>query len=58
MCLWAIFRISFSNNLLVVSKRLIGHKFWRHVRSLPGFGKIIIFCPTKASESGRSEEKN
>jgi hypothetical protein len=38
------FRITFSNSFPVVDRRLIGRKFWRHFRSLPGFGKVIIFA--------------
>jgi hypothetical protein len=44
MCLWTIFGITFSNNLPVVGKRLIGRNFWGNVGSLPGFGKVIIFA--------------
>jgi hypothetical protein len=28
MCLWTIFRITFSKSLPVVDKNLIGRKFW------------------------------
>jgi hypothetical protein len=28
VCLWTIFRITFSNSLLIVDKRLMGCKFW------------------------------
>jgi hypothetical protein len=48
MCLWTIFRITYSNirvhSLPVVGKRLISRKFWENVRSLPELGKVIIFA--------------
>jgi hypothetical protein len=44
MCRWTIFRITFSNSLPVVGKRLIGSRFLGNVGSLPGFGKVIIFA--------------
>jgi hypothetical protein len=37
MCLWTIFRITFSNSLRVVDKRLIWRKFWGNFGSLPSF---------------------
>jgi hypothetical protein len=44
MCLWTIFRITFSNRLPVVDNRLIRRKFWGNVGPLPGFGNVIAFC--------------
>jgi hypothetical protein len=44
MCLWTIFRITFTNNLPFVGKRLIGRKFLGNVGALPGFRKVIIFA--------------
>jgi hypothetical protein len=41
VCLWTIFRITFSNSLPVVDKRLIGHAFWGNLGSLPGFDNIV-----------------
>jgi hypothetical protein len=55
VCLRAIFRLTFSNSLPLVGKRLIGPKFGGNVGSLPDFGKFIIFASFKASESERSE---
>jgi hypothetical protein len=47
MCLRTIFRITFSNSLPVVGKRLIGRTFWGNVGSLPGFGKVIIVASSQ-----------
>jgi hypothetical protein len=44
VCFWRIFRITFSNSLPVVDRRLIGHKSWGNFGSLRGFGKVIIFA--------------
>jgi hypothetical protein len=44
MCLWTIFRITFSNRLPVMGKRLIGRKFWGRLVSLQGFGNVITFA--------------
>jgi hypothetical protein len=44
MCLWTIFRITFYNSLPEIDKRLIGRKFLRNFRSLPGFGNVINFA--------------
>jgi hypothetical protein len=44
MCLFTIFRITFSNSLPVVDKRLIGRKLWGNLESFLGFGKVIIFA--------------
>jgi hypothetical protein len=43
MCLLTIFRVTFSNSLHPVDKRLIGRKFWGNCGSLPGFIKVITF---------------
>jgi hypothetical protein len=43
MCLWTIFRITFSNSLPVVGKGLISLKFLENVEPLPCFSKVIIF---------------
>jgi hypothetical protein len=44
MCFWTIIRITFSNNLLVVERRLIFRKFWGNFGCLPGFGNVMIFA--------------
>jgi hypothetical protein len=44
MCLWIIFRKTFTNSLPVVGSRLIGRRFWGNLGSLPGFGKVITFA--------------
>jgi hypothetical protein len=44
VCLWTIFRITFSSSLPIVDKRLIGCKFCGNLESLPVFGKVIIFA--------------
>jgi hypothetical protein len=43
VCPWTIFRMTPSNFLSVVDKRLIRRKLWRNFGSLPGFGKVINF---------------
>jgi hypothetical protein len=43
MCFWNNFKLTFSNNLPVVDKRIIGSKFWWNFGSLPGFGNIMSF---------------
>jgi hypothetical protein len=47
MCLWTIFRITFSNSLPVVNKRPIGRKFWGNFGSLPDFGNVITFSSSQ-----------
>jgi hypothetical protein len=44
MCVWTIFSTTFSNSLPVVDKRIIGHRFWGNIESLPGFGEVITFA--------------
>jgi hypothetical protein len=44
ICFWTSFKITFSNSLPVVNRRLIGRKFWGNFGSLPGFGKVITFA--------------
>jgi hypothetical protein len=41
LCLWTIFRITFSYSWSVMGKRLVGSKFWANFGSLPDLGKII-----------------
>jgi hypothetical protein len=43
VCFWTDLKISFSNSLPVVDKRLIGCKFWGNCGSLPGFDRVMIF---------------
>jgi hypothetical protein len=42
--LWTIFRITFSNSLPVVGKRLVDRTFSGNVGSLRSFGNVIIFA--------------
>jgi hypothetical protein len=44
LCLLTLFRITFSNSLPVIDKRLIGRKFLGNFGSLPGFGNVITFA--------------
>jgi hypothetical protein len=44
MCLWTIFRMTFSKSLPVVDKRIIVRKFLGNIESLPGFGKVMTFA--------------
>jgi hypothetical protein len=44
VCFWRVFRITSSNSLPVVDRRLIGHKFWGNFGSLLGFGNVMIFA--------------
>jgi hypothetical protein len=44
ICFWRAFRITFSNSLRVVDRRLIERKFWGNFGSLPGFGNVMIFA--------------
>jgi hypothetical protein len=55
MRLWIIFRITFSNSLPVVDKRLIGSKFGGNFGPLPGFVNVIILLSSKALENGTAE---
>jgi hypothetical protein len=41
-CFSIVLKISFSNSLPTVDKRLIGHNFWRNFESLLGFGRVTI----------------
>jgi hypothetical protein len=43
VCFWILLKISFSNNLPVVDKRLIGRKFGENFEYFPGFGRVTIF---------------
>jgi hypothetical protein len=43
MCFWTVLKITISNSLPVVDKRLLGRNFWRKVLSLPGFGRLMIY---------------
>jgi hypothetical protein len=52
MCLWTIFRITFSNSLPVVDKRLIGLKFWANLGSYHLSVTLQILLPSKALENG------
>jgi hypothetical protein len=45
MCFWIILRMTFSNNLHIVDRRLVGRKFLRNFGSLPGFGNVMTFAP-------------
>jgi hypothetical protein len=47
MCLCTIFRITFSNSLHVVNKRLIECEFWWNFGSLTGFGNVINFASSQ-----------
>jgi hypothetical protein len=47
VCFWRSFRITFSNSLPVMDRRLIGRKFWGNFGSLPGFGKVITFASSQ-----------
>jgi hypothetical protein len=58
MCLWTIFRTTFSTSLPVVDKRLIGRKLGNNLGSLPGFSNVIILLPTKALENGTAEDSD
>jgi hypothetical protein len=46
-----MFRITFSNILPVVDKRLTGRKFLGNFGSLPGFGGVTTLLPSKALEN-------
>jgi hypothetical protein len=54
ICLHTIFRITFSNNLPVMDRRLIGHRFGGNLGSLPGFSKVITFA-SKTLENVKAE---
>jgi hypothetical protein len=55
MCLWTIFRITFSNSLPIEDKRLIGCKFWGNFWFLPGSGNGIA-C-TSFKDSGKWDSR-
>jgi uncharacterized membrane protein len=44
VCFWIVLKISFSNSLPIVDKRLIGCKFWGHFGSFAGFWQRYDFC--------------
>jgi hypothetical protein len=44
MCLWIIFRITFSNSFPVVGSLLTRRRFGGNLGSLPGFGTVITFA--------------
>jgi hypothetical protein len=44
ICFWRVFRITFSNSLPGVDRRLIRRKFCGNFGSLPGFGNVMIFA--------------
>jgi hypothetical protein len=43
MCFSNISRMTSSNSLLIVDRRLIGRKFWGNFGLLPGFGDVMTF---------------
>jgi hypothetical protein len=47
MCLWTVLIMTFSNNLPVVERRLIGCIFWGNFGSLPGFRNVMTFATFK-----------
>jgi hypothetical protein len=53
-CLWVILRITFSNNMPVVDKRLIRHRFWGNFGSLLYFNMWLLLS-SKTLESGRAD---
>jgi hypothetical protein len=55
MCLWIILRMTFSNSLPAVGRRLIGLRFWRNFGFLPGFGKVITFASFQ--DDGRCDRR-
>jgi hypothetical protein len=57
MCLWTIFRITFSTSLPVVGRRLIGCQFGGNLGSLPGFGNLITFAPFQGFVKWDSERQ-
>jgi hypothetical protein len=44
MCFWSNCKMTFSNSLPVMGRRLIGRKFWGNFESLPVFGSVKIFA--------------
>jgi hypothetical protein len=44
VCFWIVLKISFSNSLPVVNKRLIGRMFWGNSGTLRGFGRVMFFA--------------
>jgi hypothetical protein len=44
VCCWIVLKISFSNSLPAVDKRLIWRKFWRNMGSLLGLGRVMILA--------------
>jgi hypothetical protein len=42
VCFFIVLKISLSNSLPVVDKRVIGRKFWGDFEFLPGFGRVVI----------------
>jgi hypothetical protein len=44
ICFWRVFRITFSNSLPLMDRRLIGRKFLGNFGSLPGFGNVVTFA--------------
>jgi hypothetical protein len=54
-CLWTIFSKTFSNNLLVMDKRLIRRRIGGNLGSLAGFGKLSPVLPSKTSGGVKAE---
>jgi hypothetical protein len=57
MCLWTMFRITFSNSLPVVDKRQIGRKFWENLGSLPRLSNVITFVSFQGFEKWDSKRQ-
>jgi hypothetical protein len=55
ICFWRVFRITFSNSLPVVDRRLIGRKFCGNFGSLPGFGNVMTFASFQDFRNGTAE---
>jgi hypothetical protein len=49
VCFWIFLKISFSDSLPVMDKRLIGRKFGGNLESLPDFGRVMIFASLQSA---------
>jgi hypothetical protein len=52
MCFWIVLKISCSDSLPAVGKRLIERKIWG---ILPSFGRVMIFTSSKVPGSDQAE---
>jgi hypothetical protein len=55
VCFWTILWMTFSNNIPVAERSILGRKFCGNFGSLPGFGNVMALLPSMILENGTAE---